>query len=151
MARECSTPFHASGCPKLALSATLSGRWIKTYAGSDGTTIDGEEKHTIYFSTGQNLDKFIDWHSYNRVTVEVADEVLTGKTKSYEAVAAHMTQTVKGNNLENMLVSFLGPSFSPSSAHTLHIPGYIPSETTNVCACVGVYTCVCVCMESVRG
>ena len=137
--------MHASGCPTLA--PTLSGRWIKTYAGSDGKNSDGVEVHTIYFQTGQNLDRFIDWHSFNRFTVEVADEVLTGKTKTYEAVAAHMTQTVKGNNLENMLVSFLGPSFSPSSIHTHYIfLGITRSENTNVCACVVVYMCVCVCV-----
>ena len=95
----------------------------------------------------QKMEKYIDFGSYNRVTVEVADEVLTGNTNSYKAVAAHMTQTVKGNNLENMLVSFVDPSFSPSC--TIHYMFLDTLSEKYKRMCLRGCVCVCVCVHGI--
>ena len=139
-----------------ARAPALTGRWLKTFYGKDGKEVDKDGKKIIVDNDGKNEEKdyptiyfeknwFVDWHSFNRVTVEVNDEVLTGKCKTYEAVAAHMTATVKGNNLENMLVSFPNQPFAPFCTKLDWFLDNL-SEHTNMCVRrVYMFACMSFC------
>jgi hypothetical protein len=144
-------PATSHTCSR-ARAPALTCRWLKSFCGEDGKEADEQGEKIMIEKDGKKDEKdyptiyfeknwFVDWHSFNRVTVEVNDEVLTEKCKTYEAVAAHMTATVKSNNLENMLVSFPHPSFAPCCTKQAWFLDNL-SEHTNMYV-RRVYMCSC--------
>jgi alpha-tubulin suppressor-like RCC1 family protein len=79
-------------------------RWVKTFEDEDQPTIYYNKQETKMKDGSSMTCAYVDYHSKNRVTVEVSEDVLTGNTKTYESVASWLTENVKGNNLQNMLV-----------------------------------------------
>ena len=81
----------SSSEPKLDGLGNPIVRWLKTFPSMDPNDPEFSEDS--------------DWHTKNRVTVELSDDVLSTKYPTYQDVANWLTDNVKDDNAENMLVA----------------------------------------------
>ena len=81
----------SSSEPKLDGLGNPIVRWLKTFPSMDPNDPEFSEDS--------------DWHTKNRVTVELSDDVLSTKYPTYQDVANWLTDNVKDDNAANMLVA----------------------------------------------